>query len=73
VKAWLDESHQLAKTVAYNVEVTDFVRRFEQSGPSTELSRLALSEGYLKEGGAVAGRCLVEAGYRLGKMLEGVP
>ena len=73
VKAWLDESHQLAKTVAYDVEVTDFVRRFQQSGASNELPRLSLSEGYLKQGGAVANRCLVEAGYRLGKMLEGIP
>ena len=73
VKAWLNESHQLAITVAYDAEVTDFVRRFEQSGQGTDLPRLSLSEGYLKQGGAVASRCLVEAGYRLGKMLEAVP
>ncbi len=51
-KAWLDECHQLAITVAYDAEVTDFVRRFEQDGPRTELPRLSLSEGYLKQGGA---------------------
>ena len=65
VKAWLDESHQLAITVAYDAEVTDFVRRFEQSSSGTDLPRLSLSEGYLKQGGAVASRRLVEAGYRL--------
>ena len=69
-KTWLDESHQLAITVAYDVEVTDFVRRFEQSSSGTDLPRLSLSEDYLKHGGAVATRCLVEGGYRLGKMLE---
>ncbi len=73
IKAWLEESHEFATTVAYDAEVTDFVRRFEQSSSGTELPRLSLSEDYLKHGGAVATRCLVEAGYRLGKMLEGVP
>jgi hypothetical protein len=73
IRAWLDESHQFATTVAYNSEVTDSVRRFEQSASSTELPRLSLSAGYLKQGGEVANHCLVEAGYRLGKLLEGVP
>jgi hypothetical protein len=73
IRAWLGESHQFATTVAYNSEVTDSVRRFEQSASSTELPRLSLSAGYLKQGGEVANRCLVEAGYRLGKLLEGVP
>jgi S1/P1 Nuclease len=73
VKAWLEESHQQAKAVAYDGEVTDCVRRFEKSGAGAELPRMSLSEGYLKQGGAVASRCVVEAGYRLGKMLEGVP
>jgi hypothetical protein len=73
VKSWLEESHQLATTVAYDAEVTDSVRRFEQSNSGTELPRLSLSEGYLKQGGAAANRRLVQAGYRLEKMLEGIP
>ena len=73
IRGWLDESHQLAITVAYSSEVTDFVLRFEQSASGTELPRLCLSEGHLKQGGAVANRCLVEAGYRLGRILERIP
>jgi hypothetical protein len=56
--------------VAYDPEVTDFVCRFEQGAPGTELPRLSLSEGYLKQGGAVATRCLAGGGYRLGKVME---
>lgn len=53
VKVWLDESHHLAQTVAYDAEVIDFVRRFEQSCCRTVRPPLSLSEAYLKQGGAV--------------------
>jgi hypothetical protein len=73
VTSWLEESHLLAKTVAYDAEVMGFVRELEQSPADAELPRIKLSEAYLKQGGAVANRRLVQAGFRLGRILEAIP
>lgn len=67
-KAWLDESHVLAKSQVYTDEVLIALRRMEAVGDSVE--PIGLSEDYLKAGGRVAERRVVEAGYRLGAVLK---
>jgi hypothetical protein len=54
--------------VAYGPEVTRYLRNLEQDGG--ELQPIELSEDYLKEGGAICERRVVEAGYRLGAVLK---
>jgi hypothetical protein len=73
VTKWLDESHMLAKTEAYDGAVMGLLREQEQNPPDAELPQLDLSEEYLQQGGDVARHRLVQAGYRLGKLLEAVP
>jgi S1/P1 Nuclease len=70
---WLDESHMLAKTEAYDGAVMGFLREQERNRPNSDLPQLELSEDYLHRGGEIARRRLVQAGYRLGKLLEAVP
>lgn len=53
-KAWLDESHDLAKSQVYTAEVLAALRRMEAVGDAVE--PLGLSEDYLKSGGRVAER-----------------
>ena len=66
-KQWLDESHELAESVAYGPEVTGHLRGVvsEQEAPP-----LRLSETYLKDAGAAAERQVTAAGYRLGAILK---
>jgi len=66
---WLDESHALAESVAYDAEVTGHLRSHY---PESEAPPIQLTERYLKEGGKVAERRVVEAGYRLGAVLNAV-
>jgi S1/P1 Nuclease len=73
VTKWLEESHSLAITAAYDSEVTGFLRKLEQNPSDAELPKISLSEGYLKRGGEIANRRVVQAGYRLAKMLEALP
>jgi hypothetical protein len=66
-KTWLDESHALAESTAYDSEVTGYLRGYinEKEAPP-----IHLTERYLKEGGRVAELRVVEAGYRLGAVLK---
>jgi hypothetical protein len=73
VTKWLDESHSLASTEAYNSEVLEFVRAWEQGSSDAEVPKLSLSEDYLKRGGEIANRRLLQAGYRLAKILDQIP
>jgi S1/P1 Nuclease len=67
-KAWLDESHVLAKSHVYTDDVLSALRRMEAAGDMVDL--IELNPGYLKSGGQVAERRVVEAGYRLGAVLK---
>ncbi|MBI1914414.1 MAG: S1/P1 nuclease [Planctomycetes bacterium] len=69
-KTWLDESHLLAVTVAYDPEVIGRLRILEMSGDEGEFEPIKLSETYLKTGSAIADRRVVQAGYRLGAILK---
>ena len=65
---WLDESHELAKTAAHADEVLTALRTMEATG--SPIAEVELTEQYLKEGGRIAERRLVQAGYRLAAVLR---
>ncbi len=67
-KAWLDESHDLAKSHVYTDDVLQALRLMEST--SDGVQPIELSEAYLKSGGRVAQRRVVQAGYRLGAVLK---
>lgn len=67
-KAWLEESHCLAKSQVYAAEVMAALRRMEAAGAAVE--PIALSEDYLKASGRIAAQRVVEAGFRLGAVLK---
>ncbi|HEY2414370.1 MAG TPA: S1/P1 nuclease [Pirellulaceae bacterium] len=64
---WRDESHHLAAANVYTTEVIDALRKMEAAGSVAEIS---LSEDYLKSGGRIAERRVVQAGFRLGELLK---
>ena len=68
-QAWMNESHRIAGESAYDAEVRTALRRMEAAG---RIEPIELSEAYLKAGGRIAQRRLVEAGFRLGAVLKQV-
>ena len=76
---WFEESRKLALLVVYTPEILTPLQGLESersAGETAELSpipKLGLSEEYLRTGGHVAQRRLVEAGYRLGAVLAEIP
>ena len=69
---WAQESFKLSTSAVYNSEVTGHLRALAESGQSPQDVPLQLTEEYLKAGGAVSERRLVEAGFRLGAVLKQV-
>jgi len=65
---WLVESHALAKEMAYSREVSAALRSIEST--SGQIAEIDLSEAYLKAGGRLSQRRIIEAGYRLGAVLK---
>jgi hypothetical protein len=65
--AWRDESHAIAVDSVYTTEVIDLLRKMETAGSVEEIS---LSEDYLKAGGQIAERRVVQAGLRLAELLK---
>jgi len=65
--AWRDESHALATDHVYTNEVLDALRKMEAANAVEEIS---LSEDYLKTGGHIAERRVVQAGFRLAELLK---
>jgi hypothetical protein len=67
-RAWRDESHVLALGAVYDPEILLALRKQEAlTGP---LEPLTLSEEYLKMGGRISQRRIVQAGYRLAAVLK---
>ncbi|MEO1996396.1 MAG: S1/P1 nuclease, partial [Planctomycetaceae bacterium] len=66
---WLQESSELAKRVAYHQNILTVVRAAEKQ-PDQALPKIALPDSYFNQLGAVARRRAVEAGFRLGRLLE---
>jgi len=69
-RGWLVESHELAKEYVYDAEILTFLKTLDMSGAAADSGACTLSEDYLKRGGKVSERRVVEAGYRIGKVLE---
>jgi hypothetical protein len=67
-KEWVTESHYLAVVAAYDPEVMVALRAMED-GAGT-VAQIELSEDYLRAGGRIANRRVVQAGYRLGAVLK---
>jgi hypothetical protein len=65
--SWRDESHDLAVANVYTKEVLDRLQEMEAAGSVEEIS---VSEAYLKAGGQIAERRVVQAGFRLGELLR---
>jgi hypothetical protein len=66
VETWVKESHALAERSAYTTEVLEHL---ENETNHKNLPPLELSDEYLSDGGNIARKRIVEAGYRLGAML----
>ena len=70
-EAWIQESHELAKSFAYSPEI---IAAVEQPG---ELQKINLPAEYLKGAGAHARERIVAAGVRLAALIsagnQGVP
>jgi len=66
---WLEESRELAVNVAYGAEVMGYLRNLEQEGGG-EIQPITLDTDYLKTGGKVCEKRVVQAGYRLGAVLK---
>jgi hypothetical protein len=67
IETWIDESHELAKRYAYTNEVLQKIAAREDH---LHLGPLDLSSAYRTEAESLAERRAIEAGYRLGKMLN---
>ncbi len=66
-KVWMQESHTTAGATVYDSEVRGHLRAHADQN---EVPELMLTERYLKEGGRVAEKRVIEAGYRLGAVLK---
>jgi hypothetical protein len=67
-KDWLEESRELAVNVVYGDEMMSYLRNAEQEG--TELQPISLDVDYLRAGGKVCDKRVVQAGYRLAAVLK---
>ena len=67
---WQRESFELAKTYVYDDEILTFLRGLEMSGAAANSMACTVSEDYLTRGGKVSEKRVVEAGYRIGKVLS---
>jgi hypothetical protein len=67
VEEWLQESHRMAKDVAYHPNIFEAVRTEEEHG--YHFGTIGLPDSYYSAAGAAAKRRIVEAGYRLGGIL----
>jgi hypothetical protein len=67
VEAWIQESHELAKSFAYSPQIIEAVK---QPG---DLQKINLPREYLSAAGEHARRRIVAAGLRLAALLDGHP
>ena len=64
VQSWMDESHQLAKAVAYG-KIPGFM-----CGADLRRTRISLDQSYADEATAVVEKQLAKAGYKLANVLN---
>jgi len=67
---WQAESFELAKECVYDAEITTFLKALDMSGAAADSMACTVTEDYLKRGGKVSEKRVVEAGYRIGKLLD---
>ena len=67
---WRAESFELAKEYVYDSEITTFLKALDMSGAAANSMACTVTEDYLKHGGKVSEKRVVEAGYRIGKVLS---
>ncbi|MDC0175619.1 S1/P1 nuclease [Planctomycetaceae bacterium] len=65
---WVTESHQLARNVVYSPVILRAIRRGE-SDPQQAIPAVVLSDDYARQAAAVSRRRVVEAGFRLARVL----
>jgi hypothetical protein len=69
VETWVKESHELAERSAYTQDV---IEHLDGETNHKKLAPLDLDDEYLKDGGSISQKRLVEAGFRLGALLKGI-
>ena len=67
---WLQESHRMAKDGAYHPDIVAAVGDADDGGG--ELEKTEPPDSYYSAAGSAAKRRIVEAGYRLGGILDGL-
>lgn len=71
-ESWLEESAKLADESCYDTEVRNSLKQLASMNTDIDEHPLKLSDEYLKAGGKIATRRMVEAGVRLGMILKEV-
>ncbi|MDP1797238.1 MAG: S1/P1 nuclease [Planctomycetaceae bacterium] len=69
-EVWLRESQQLSETVVYDDEVRTFLKQLPAEKLTEPGPRLELTEEYLERGGHLSRRRILQAGLRLGAVLD---
>jgi hypothetical protein len=67
-ETWLNESRELAVGFVYSPEILSYLRNVEQEGG--ELKAIDLDTDYLRAGGKICDKRVVQAGYRLAAVLK---
>lgn len=66
---WADESHRLARVVAYHPVILEVLKKSEQT-PREKIPSIALPDSYYEQIGQIAAQRAVQAGFRLARLLE---
>ena len=66
---WADESHRLARVVAYHPVILEVLKKSEQT-PEEKIPPIALPDSYYDQIGQIAAQRAVQAGFRLARLLE---
>ncbi|HET6423705.1 MAG TPA: S1/P1 nuclease, partial [Planctomycetaceae bacterium] len=69
-EVWWKESHRLCASVVYDEEVRSYLKHLPPEPIEKDTPRLTLSEDYLKRGGHVSRVRILQAGLRLGAVLN---
>ena len=68
-ETWLNESRDLAVSFVYSPDLMGYLRNVEQEG-GTELKPFEFDVEYLRAGGKICDKRVVQAGYRLAEVLK---
>ena len=68
-ETWLNESRELAVSFVYSPDLMGYLRNIEQEG-GKELTPFEFDADYLRAGGKICDKRVVQAGYRLGAILK---